>query len=129
MSESAARGNIPQLLPGEQLALRDEAKRIKTALYAEYGSQIEEMMLQRGADGTSQQQPTHIELRARRIEELLSSQTPLRRQVRSCQHDAMSRLIEAAEEDAARGVDVNSRLQLLLKLKADLEQSSLSPQK
>jgi hypothetical protein len=122
-----------QLLPGEQIALKDEARRIKAAIYAEYGDEINARMKQVmgtvASDGESQgcdggAQLTYTQLRARRIEELISSQTPLRQQVRSCQNDAMQKLIEAAREDANRGVDVGSRLELLMKLKEDLEKSS-----
>ncbi len=111
-------GSVPQLLPGEQIALRDESRRIKAALYAEYGPQIQGMLDQLGVGA---QPPSYLELRAKRIEEMLSHQTPLRKQVRSCQNDAMARLIEAAHADAARGEDVSTRLAVLLKLQSDLE--------
>ena len=108
--------------PGEQALLKDEAKRIKAAIYAEYGTQIDKMMNERL--DTQAQPSSPAEVRAKRIEELLSNQTPLRLQVRSCQHDAMQRLIEAAQEDAARGENVSSRLDLLLKLQADLNKGT-----
>lgn len=94
-------------------SLRTERTRIREALYAEYGDRIDKMMDDAKA---TPMQMSPAEVRQKRLEAMLDERTPLRQEVKATQNEAIQKLIEHAKESSERGVDVSSRLNLLLNL-------------
>eukprot|EP00672_Neobodo_designis_P011148 CAMPEP_0174855712 /NCGR_PEP_ID=MMETSP1114-20130205/34016_1 /TAXON_ID=312471 /ORGANISM="Neobodo designis, Strain CCAP 1951/1" /LENGTH=140 /DNA_ID=CAMNT_0016090471 /DNA_START=35 /DNA_END=457 /DNA_ORIENTATION=+ len=93
--------------------LRAERDRIKTQLYAQYGDRIAQMMAEENAAVT---RVTPAERREKRLQELLSERTPLRQEVKAAQAEALQRLIDEAKRESDKGVDVGSRLSMLLSM-------------
>lgn len=111
----------PQHDPYDLGLLRDEAARIKQALYRDYGATIEKMYAETaasssGKNGGAGESKTQAELWQDKIDELLEVQKPLQQQIKKCQQEAIQKLVDAAQEDQRRGVDVESKLAILLSL-------------
>jgi hypothetical protein len=100
----------------EMSTLRSERDRIKAQLYSEYGDRINAMMAEEKA-ATSRVTPA--ERREMRLHELLSERTPLRQEVKNQQAAALQRLVEEAKRDSDKGVDVGSRLSMLLSMQEE----------
>jgi hypothetical protein len=104
--------------------LREEAARIKASLYRDYGDTIEEMYRSAAASSSGEDgcRKSQAEVWQDKIDELIRVQKPLRQQIKSCQSEAIQKLIDAAQDDERRGIDVSSKLSLLLSLQHTQQQ-------
>jgi hypothetical protein len=107
----------------EVRTLREERDRIKKQLYSEYGAQIDAMLAQQNASTLS---VSPAEQRERRLQAMLDERTPLRQEVKASQAAALERLIAEAKIDHDRGVNVRSRLDLLLAMQQQPPSASSS---
>jgi hypothetical protein len=107
----------------EVQTLREERDRIKKQLYSEYGAQIDAMLAQQNASTLS---VSPAEQRERRLQAMLDERTPLRQEVKAAQAAALERLIAEAKIDHDRGVNVRSRLDLLLAMQQQPPSASSS---
>ena len=123
MSSSPMKSGSPS--KGEMDTLRSERDRIKAQLYAEYGERINTMMADEVA-ATSRITPS--ERREKRLQELLSERTPLRQEVKTAQTEALQRLIDEAKRDSDKGVDVGSRLSMLLSMQESSNRPKPQPE-
>lgn len=92
--------------------LRAERDRIKKQLYAEYGDRIHAMM----QEESKTIRTTPAEERERKLQAMLSDRTPFRQEVLAAQSESLRRLVEEARGESDRGIDVGSRLDMLLSL-------------
>ncbi|CUG90581.1 Hypothetical protein, putative [Bodo saltans] len=124
-------GPPPVVDPYDLGLLREEAARIKQSLYSEYGDVINRMYHETNVasssssgepGGSGDQKKTQAELWQDKIDELIAVQKPLKSQIKKCQQEAIQKLVDAAQDEQRRGLDVNSKLTMLLSLQAGQKQ-------
>jgi hypothetical protein len=126
-------GPPPMVDPYDLGLLKEEAARIKQSLYSEYGEVIARMYSETAASGSSgaaaatsssngEERRTQAEMWQDKIDELIAVQKPLKSQIKKCQQEAIQKLVEAAEDEQRRGIDVKSKLSMLLSLQGSQQQ-------
>lgn len=103
--------------------LQSEGAKLKATLRNQYKDQLAKMI----ADATISPPISGQDARKQRLVEMLDNRTPLRREVKDAQAQAIARLVEESKLSADRGEDVGARLDLLLNMKAEMDRASSSP--